>query len=534
MKALRFWIFGLVLFACGVGAPPIQDASTPIPPGWDDAGTPAAPPPKAEPATTEMVPARVAPPPVVDKRTPAQLALAACSGPGGHWLCPKVKQPQVLAASGATPIIPTSWTVPAWFVDPANSSGNASDGNACTTSGAPCLTWHEINDHRWGCVGNPYNCPRFQQGTTITFTSSHTDDTDPVYFRPAWELGANAPVIAGALGASQQIASGVLSNVTAKNRATPQLLLAQSGANAIGQYVVNSTHSSVAWTYALSSGSIYKMTQPEVPIVLPSNACTAEVDTWANGDSVTVYQPVSVNIVAISGVFDKFNGGFSNSAIILHNINIFDSGSFDAAELKNATLLESASARIVSEDATWQNGFGICNSYIVNMKGGSISQTLIISAGVLGPQTSDIVDVAIVGDIIIGGTVNITTSKRNGTSSSPVYVDTGKSLFVVGGGSFVGTGGIWWGPGTIGVAGMSRFLYTVPAATNLIVGALQLNGLTTGNSVFTAANVVTPCGGITVNKSNLDTAASATCATTGFGGLAFEYGGAAFAGGGGL
>jgi hypothetical protein len=442
------------------------------------------------------------------------------------WSC--TPQARTFGASGGTasPIIPASWTVAAWFIDPANSSGTASDSNNCTSSATPCLTWHQVNDVRWGCQGSPAACPRFQQSTAIEFMSSQADNTDPVYFYPAAERGSTIQIF-GPLGAAQQIATGVLSNVTAKNRATPQLLLAQSGATAIHQLVVNTTHASRAWTYLLSSGSIYKMTQPEAPITVPGG-CGAEVDTWTNGDSVTVYAPVQVNISSTNYIQNDFNGGFNNNQIYLYNISVNDFG---------ASGINSQLTGSIASESLVVRGFGVggpfdavttsnCNSFFVNAvnafstRGGNIS----FSAGAL-LGVSTLSNVALSGDVISAGTSSLSGTIRGGASSSTgVYIESAKILSLTGSVSGVST--IWWGPGTLNVSGSGRLQYTANAATNLLVTTLQLNGVSTGHSINTAANVDTPCGGISLTAANLDTAVSATCATTGFGGLAFNPGGA--------
>jgi hypothetical protein len=133
-------------------------------------------------------------------------------------------------------------------------------------------------------------------------------------------------------------------------------------------------------------------------------------------------------------------------------------------------------------------------------------------------------------DIISSGTSFVgSTSRGNSSSSVGVYIDTGKTLVV--NGSFLGASTIFWGPGTLNVAGNARFQYSSTAVANLLC-PLQLNGGTTAHSIFTLANVDTPCGGITLTAAALDAASSATCATTGFGGLAFNPGGASLTTGG--
>lgn len=430
--------------------------------------------------------------------------------------------------------IPNSWQVPAWFIDPANSTGCASDSNngtsaTCSGAAGPLLTWHHLNDELWGCESAAGGgCPRLQQSTTITFLSSHPDATDPVYFYPAIENQAVVQLV-GALGSAQQIATGVLSNVTAKNRSTPQLLLAQSGATAVNQLVVNATHASRAWTYKLSSGSIYSMTEPSVAVTIPGG-CGAGVDTWANGDTVTVYQPVSVNIVDVGAKTEQLSGANSNYVVYLYNLNIYGPGSFDNAFLSNVYAMEMSTARYVTLFGSAQFGLNECNSVFNNgVRTAYSSVSATFNGGALGSsgQNTVLSNSNLVNDVIVGGGTSIGGITNLVPASGPAYIDTGKVLTVLS--AFNGSAGIWWGPGTINVAGGGRFLYASTATANLLVGALQLNGGTTGNSVFTSSNVDTVCGGITVNKANLDAAASATCASTGFGGLAYNLGGGAFA-----
>lgn len=455
------------------------------------------------------------------------LVAASCSKPQAH----------TFGASGGTasPIIPASWAVPAWFVDPANVSTTASDSNNCTSISTPCLTWQEINVHRWGCGGSPAQCPRLRQNTAIEFISSASNNSDPVYFNPTIEAGAIIQIF-GPLGAAQQVATGVLSNVTAKNRATPQLLLAQSGATAPGQFVVNSTHPSNAWTYKLSSGSIYSMTEPSVAAVVPSFSCGTPVDTWTNGDSVTVYQPVAVNISSISATFDQGSGAGSNTVVYVYNVSIFDPGTFNTAYLYNSTMFESSSSRYVAYGEPY-NGATFCNSeFLDGVQATSDTLPTTFNAGAVDygatftawavSNTSFNNDVILRGDILVRASGSKSGPAPFGSGGGPAYLDT-STVFTVAG-AFLGTGGIWWGPGTINVNSSGRFNYTSPAATNLIVTTLQLNGGTTGHTVNTAANVDVPCGGITVNKANLDAANTAVCASTGFGGLAFNPGGASF------
>jgi len=80
---------------------------------------------------------------------------------------------------------------PSWFVDPANSTGNASNANTGTTAGAPLLTYAEIV-RRWGTTSPTIVSPI----TTITFLSNQPDFTDPINLSPILANGTSM-VLAG-------------------------------------------------------------------------------------------------------------------------------------------------------------------------------------------------------------------------------------------------------------------------------------------------------------------------------------------------
>jgi hypothetical protein len=101
-----------------------------------------------------------------------------------------------------------SWTTPAWFIDPSNRSGTANDTNDCTTATTPCRTYAEVA-RRWATTS-----PVLGQDTTITFLSSHVDDSDPVYLTPVLEDGA-ALVVQGAFGSDQRVTTGAPTGLVA-------------------------------------------------------------------------------------------------------------------------------------------------------------------------------------------------------------------------------------------------------------------------------------------------------------------------------
>src|SRR5579883_2268722 len=255
--------------------------------------------------------------PKADARSSDELEQAACRAPSGAWRCANIKPKTTpRAALGAPPVIPSTWTVPAWFVDPANSSGTASDANSCTSSGAPCLTWHQINDIRWECQGNPVACPRLRQNTTITWLSSQSGNADPVYIRWAIENGAVTQIT----GTPTTVGTGTLANNTAKNKATPQLLQ-QSVATvtlAAHEFIVNSTHASSAWTYKNVAGAVWSLSQPLTTPAVPMTLFPTENNSWANSDNVTVETFPTVDLVDVEPILADFNGSFNNVLTVSH------------------------------------------------------------------------------------------------------------------------------------------------------------------------------------------------------------------------
>ncbi len=193
---------------------------------------------------------------VPDLRNPSDLAQAACRAADGQWRCPKLVQRHLLAAAGNQPIIPSSWTIPNWYIDPANATTCASDSNSgtsatCSAGGVgPLKSYQELYVHRWGCLGTPSYCPRFRQNVTLTFLSSHTDNSDPVLGAFSLENGAQV-LIQGQLTSAQRVCTGTITVNAAKNRTTGQVLEATLPCAVTAEdLIVNSTHASRAWTYS--------------------------------------------------------------------------------------------------------------------------------------------------------------------------------------------------------------------------------------------------------------------------------------------
>lgn len=447
-----------------------------------------------------------------------QLALAACAKAGGGWACPGVTHP--LMASASQPIIPPSWTVPNWDIDPANITGCASDSNSgtsstCGTSGiGPLKTYQELNVHRWGCLGNPIACPRLRQSTTITFLSSQTDGTDPVYFTPGVENGALV-MIQGVLTAAQQVCSTTLSAVTSKSIASNQLLdvaFTSCAGAAANQLVVNSTHSSRAWIYKSDGGGGWDMGQPLTPQAPPKSIFTGiyEVNTWAHPDSVVVYNPVQINLATYEPQYID-----QSSLPSFYQATVFDpSGIFaDETNVSAVVFWESLLQRSVSFVSQQGVSEGEVNSvFLGNINNYEES----------GPNDSTFVGYGgIIGDTAVGSTAVVSTQDLDFdviyTTNLPTFFSYG-SVYLTGSGPV----DVWgaaqpvstfltpalWGNEGINLVGSAHFTYPAlagaAAATFKTSGSLQVNGQGVGCiGIPSAASAYATCN-VTLTAAHLD------------------------------
>lgn len=437
---------------------------------------------------------------------------------------------------GAAPAPPGGLTLPAIFVDPQGSALDgrgvpcASDlntGTQATCGGAgtgPLKTWAGVTQ-LWGC-SNVFACyPVLRQNTTITFLSSHTDNTDPVPFTPVLANGAWAAIV-GNLGTAQVVVAGVLANVTAKTRATPQLLQASvtngdgggglTGTATAPNLIVNATHSSKAWTNAVVSGSTYSISQPLSPIAIGSYAGVAtEVDTWANGDTVTAYTPVAVNIVKVAPQIVDFNASTFGSAVYLQNLNILDpSGATnDTSEFgRGVVALDIQSQRFIAMASAYIDG---PISFVNGSTGWGFVDTWMNGGISGGPQAATSSLPSIFGGIprAVSAQAYIDYDAYILTNSTAyqtgfVYVNSGRTLTFNGSSGVAGANsGNFWGTGTVNASGDCRVSYPAGSgkgASTFVGVTLNANGQTKSClDVPSAAATFSTCN-VTLSAANLD------------------------------
>jgi hypothetical protein len=449
-----------------------------------------------------------------------------------------------LSAQWIPPTNNPTWTQATWFVDPLNVSGTASDQNSGIDAAHAVSTYTGGILAKWGTVS-----PTLVQDTNITWLSSQpTGGADPVIIRPVMSnavltIQGTTPTI---------VHSGVLGGVISKNRATGQLLEADLGFAATpGQMVINTTagKSSRAWVYQNVAGTVFKLTQPATPAVLPVSPgdVMTEVDTWANGDTFELCDMISVNIVEVDTTVAAYNTSTFPDPVQVYQLelasadgviaddNVIISNDVNVVEC-SATAIVSDTSGIDDEAAVVWNCFlaagafeGIASGAITIMLAGAILSPVIAISISWSFDWDAILDVSIAG----GAIGSLLDSANAPQSNGLVYISTGNAtnvqgiaVFVAGSGFTQSGQSIVWGPGVLNGIGSARLSYTGGSATTIFInsGGLRLNSQVNANAFNPATGLWS--SPIAITAANLDLAFGAG----GFGGLATNVGGASFTG----
>jgi hypothetical protein len=551
MRILRTLMAAVILVACGT-TPSARDAGT------HDAGAPSAGAPAIArerstvarivmPQGTRRLPTRPsagtkrlssAKPPdprvtrCIDKHYSEWEELVAC-----------IQAPPSKPDAGArlfgdfvpAPSVNPAWLIPAWYLA---TTGN--DKNTCVDAGHPCRTWHRILDR----IGTTE--PTLSNDVAIFILDSQTDDTDRIVFNPYMQEGSESYFQCQ----WSSVATGTLTVNQAKSTTDPDgrlKLTLSGGASTVlatdptGLFVVNGTRSSsLAPVLDLVSGSTVWMGQPfapnvPVPPALP-NGFPAEDDTWATGDSYTLfrlanvfiseYRPRTIESRSVSGENRYVFGSATHCRIP----DLAVSG-----QIGNTTLLTNNgvawvedwidAANIHPEDDT-VGDFQMANTAGV---GGIISNFTNIIGGAMGDPRSQLTstlsqanldgDLSIRGVVFLGGHYNTIGGVQvanhsieilsNALGSSPASQMYGTYLFSV---------------GAIGPSGnVAAFGYGGATAGDFFKGvpSFQVDGLSVGIARDTAHSLAPEIPDVSITVANID----ATVASGGFGGYAFGYGG---------
>lgn len=442
-----------------------------------------------------------------------------------------------------------AWNQAAWFIDPQNLSGNASDSNNGVTALAPKKTWRGV------LQAMQTSAPTLLVSAVFTFISSHTDNTDPVEFSPRIAFSNQVQMTATLPAAA---ASGVLGVVTAKSIATNVLLSAATlpAGAAVGMLVVNTTRgNSRAYVQKSLGGGAFQLSQPFGPQTIPVGSAPTENNAWATGDAVSLFTQRAVNIFNLQPVIESTSGSFANS-LAVSNLTIFDPSGVGVdvcAVNGNVSFVECDAQRVIAVAGTpsvnsqpfWHNIgfrgglFGSTSSNLTFAAAVNVNPAILVTGGyvLLGGAVGNM---RFDGDFIVG-----TNFFAKDGAIGVVAVDTGSVLSVSGLTDFR-LGSLYasnklYGAGTINVAGQGRLVY--PSAGGAAVAAFILtprillnNGVMASSSTQAAPNVinnVVPTNTAAITAAALDAAAGAA----GYGGnvanqgAAFNAGGASIANG---
>jgi filamentous hemagglutinin family protein len=247
------------------------------------------------------------------------------------------------AASDLPPYPNPFWNQAAWYIDPANSSGCASDTNNCSQSSCggggskqgPCLTYNTgVVHNKWGT-----RSPVISANVTITWMSSQglgvdggattTALQDPMIFDPilssiAPDTNFNGPtvLITGTTSTTSTTITALTAKVIGGNGTRFQVTcVGCNTAAAQFSFFQNAARSnSIAWQ--LEAATTF-FSQPLGAATVNSNGATpstgAEVNNWTNGDTLAITSLPAVNIVEIK---PTLNTNFGNGQIVLKDLYI--------------------------------------------------------------------------------------------------------------------------------------------------------------------------------------------------------------------
>lgn len=422
------------------------------------------------------------------------------------------------------------------LVDPANVTGVATPtGSATATVGG---FTGPVYDH-WASLVAAWAtiAPYFTQTTDVVYVSNGGTDQPPVVWTPI--VGRSAARVSLRATAGTTVAANVaIGGTVAKSRAagtnsTLETNLGPSGA--ASQLLINKTHASRAWAYAVLEAPSFQITQPLVAFTVGGTTTPAEVNTWQDGDLVDLVDPIHVNVAWLAPtVLDS-----QVSSFVVYNLTVSDPS---GATNSNATLDCSAGSIVLAECHVQRilsivgGGFNRVTLTNTLLEGGlAASAPVQVSAGATS-QNAPIVRInsasgasQLDGDVIIGGAVPATFT-AGVVQTGFVYFDT--SLVVTGGtltNETLSYGGhVLYGTNgpTINMTGTSHFAlpagtFTASLTMATLVTGIQLNGASNG----VAHSNLTP-DTLNANISTTVAHLDATFDGGGFGLAAWRFGGA--------
>jgi hypothetical protein len=411
-----------------------------------------------------------------------------------------------------------------WVIDPQNVSGLASDENDGKTLATALLhkaEWFRRVGYTWS--------PTTATSMNFVYLSPDTDDKDPGFFAPNLENGAQFMHQPNSLPAHSF--TGTLLAVTPKSRvagasgALESTFTVATGAVVADMLLVNATRgNSEALAQANLGGGNWRISQPWAPSADPFNPTQVTVDTWANGDAITGYVLMNVNLAGLRGQQSLFaNGGVGFGHTVYH-LTAWDPipGGEDLFLLDGAVnplILASHVQRTMclNGQAAQFPGRVALNASLDAAATGKGDNSPLGGAGILGGiiKSGTFDGVFLENDVIVSGPVFARQCNLGQVFVAPTITLTLDAFT-----DMTGAGSVVYGDhASLGnLNARSGTCQYSGVATTAFVCNLFLNGVTTGYSRVTAGGTGTG-GAVTWHNLNLTPAAlDAAAGAAGFGG----------------
>jgi hypothetical protein len=462
--------------------------------------------------------------------TPRCAGLAIYCAAAGNWA--------VFSSSPGSSGPNLYWDQATWVIDPKDSTGLASDSNTGLTALSPLKSWNGGVVARWGTIA-----PTLAQNTTIEWLSPHTDDSDPVLFTPTTKEGATV-IMSGAFTAANLIASGVFGTVTPVNKAlgVAQALeiVMPTAASLYGAILVNTTKGATSTFVRLVSGTTWIVSAPLLEQSMPPASILYTESSATTGDSFAAYAPTAVNLVYVKPTVSTLNASSTNP-LYLYRLKSFDPSGTDGTNLfhyaGDMILVDFVHGRRPQANV---DGVSLIQRMVNNyfpvglMTDLRIPSTLSPNAQhslqggcVGGPScvSSGLYNCCLLSDVALAahsGVLDVVACQY-GT----VYIDAGVTVNLATGRHEQKTGftNQWWGPGTLNVDGNSILFY--PAGAGAAAATFTQTGWELNKGASAWASDSTSFYSVVLTSAALDAAAGAA----GFGGAAFNVGGASISNG---
>lgn len=427
-----------------------------------------------------------------------------------------------------------------WFIDPQNSTTHASDENDGLTSTTPLLSCAEIY-RRYGYTWSPNLGDTQFPGTvnvTLTFLSGPNGViADPCLFTPNLSAGSTFTVTAPLPPSSL---TTTLTGVVPKSSGVgPTALQAAvtSGAFLPNMMLVNHTRgNSRAFVQRNIAGATWQISQPlnpyAGPIATPDTSLAAEVDTWANGDSIDGYLLIDVDLPLVGGVYDEFPG--FNHGYFVYQVSINDPGNTGAPcilhnEVGYLVVECSFGSAFSTGRSIAYTGTGSLSPLFYNVAGGVPNPGVSIDAGGIAiPQwaagifqgiTAFAENITFLLDPILSSPALFLQGTITFTNNACIDGATGATTDVITtGNTSLGTSILYGGAGA---SFDSRALttYTTSGTTQFNLGnGIRMNTATEAYSFATGGGGLVTVHRVPLTPANLDAAAG----PAGFGGLAIH------------